>query len=207
VNLTAVSFSYADSSMQARGIKLLDHILKFNSILDIKDIPVCNSNKSDGDVPQSVIDFDNALKESDALVFCISEATAHYCAGFKTAMDWLVVKSNFNSKLGADYSITNKPIYVFTFTPTYKDGGHRHFDMIKHLLEEKLGADVRNCFVMRDGWREVIPNNFDYVQDQAECIQKDLKKYSFKPTVEAKSTYDINKWLELYESWDRQWTE
>ena len=53
----------------------------------------------------------------------------------------------------------------------------------------------------------MIPNNFDYVQDQAECIQKDLKKYSFKPTVEAKSTYDINKWLELYESWDRQWTE
>ena len=205
MKLTAVSFSYAENRMQTRGIFLLSHKLDFENVIGINDIPVCDSNKSDGVVPDSVVEFDHALEDADALVFCIPEATAHYSAGFKVAMDWLVVKSNFNSKLGADYSITGKPIYVFTFTPTYKDGGFRHFDMIEHLLSEKLGADVRKCFAMQDGWRKVVPNNYDYVEEQCNYILDDLKNYTFKEKKSAKSNYDIDKWLKLYEQWNDQW--
>ena len=207
MKLTAVSFSYADNSMNTRGILLLDHYLNFHNKIDIRNIPLCDSNKSDGKVPESVLDFNDTLQDADALVFCIPEATAHYTAGFKVAMDWLVVQSNFNSKLGANYSITDKPIYVFTFTPTYKDGGYRHFDMITHLLHDKLGADVRKCMVMQDGWRKVIPNNFDYVKEEAQYILDDLKDYEFKAAKDIEPYYDLNKWLKLYQDWDKQWTQ
>ena len=66
MKLTAVSFSYAKNSMQTRGILLLNHKLNFENIIDIHDIPVCDSNKSDGVVPDSVIEFDKALENADA---------------------------------------------------------------------------------------------------------------------------------------------
>ena len=71
------------------------------------DMPICNSNKSDGNVPQSVNKFVDVLNNADVLVFAVSEATGHYSAGFKNAMDWLVVKSKFNAKLGTNYFCCN----------------------------------------------------------------------------------------------------
>ena len=59
MKLSAISFSYANNSMQTRGLTLLHERLKFNTIFDVRNIPVCDSNKSDGNVPLSVIEFDN----------------------------------------------------------------------------------------------------------------------------------------------------
>ena len=32
-------------------------------------------------------------------------------------MDWLVVGKQYNASLGQNYSISDKPVYVITFTP------------------------------------------------------------------------------------------
>ena len=84
-------------------------------------------------IPKKVEELDNKLKESDALVFSIPEYTGHYSVGFKNLMDWLVVKAYYNADLGQKYSISNKPVYVITFTPAKKGTGDRHFDMTKEL--------------------------------------------------------------------------
>ena len=59
------------------------------------DIPLCFSNKPDGQVPVGVLEFDQVLAESDALVLAIAEAGGHYCASFKNIVDWLITKNRF----------------------------------------------------------------------------------------------------------------
>jgi NAD(P)H-dependent FMN reductase len=207
MNIVGISFSYAENSLQTRGLKLLSKNIPIQ-IYEMSDfdMPICNSNKSDGVVPESVEKFNKFLNDADILIFAISEATSHYSAGFKNAMDWLVVKSKFNAKLGTDYTITKKPIFVITFTPTvYSEemNGARHFDMTRHLLE-KLGSDVIDMFVVHDCWRKIIPNNEECLQELSNSIEIFANSYAPRHN---DANYDNSspKWLELYHSWNDKW--
>ena len=84
MKVVGISFSYADNSLQMRGLKLLQEKLDMEvfGMLDF-NMPICNSNKSDGNVPNSVEQFVKKLDDADVLIFAKSEATSHYCAGFK----------------------------------------------------------------------------------------------------------------------------
>ena len=167
-NVVGVSFSHASNSMNTRGLKLLE----LDSVYDMKyfDMPICDSNCCNGKVPHAVHRFIEVLSDADVLVFAIPETTGHYGSGFKNAMDWLIVASNFNADLGQDGPFFNKPLYVITFTPSHKDAGGRHFDMTKHLLQDKMGGIVYNSFVKNSGWHECIPNNTKWVQTEREEI-------------------------------------
>jgi NAD(P)H-dependent FMN reductase len=206
--LIGISFSYADNSLQTRGLKLLSENIPM-SVYDMLDfnMPICNSNKSDGIVPDSVDKFISVLEQADILVFAISEATGHYSAGFKNAMDWLVVKSQFNAKLGTNYAITNKPIFVITFTPTkYEPNGARHFEMTSHLLT-KLGANVIDTYVVNNSWNTIIPGNIDIVRPYCTKIESFINNYDLP--IKNTSLADDNSqvWLAAYNEWDKKWTE
>lgn len=206
MNIVGISFSHADNSLQTRGLKLLNEEKLFTNIYDMTDfnMPVCYSNKSDGNVPDSVEQFNNVL-DADVLVFAISEATSHYSAGFKNAMDWLVVKSKFNAKLGTDYAITDKPIFVITFTPTSKEpNGARHFKMTKQLLV-KMGGDVIDMFVVNESWTNIVPGAFINVKH----IYDKIKEYAmrYKPLNQNKEPASDNSltWIADYEKWNTKW--
>lgn len=209
MKLTAISFSQADNSLQTRGLTLLDHYLKFDSLYSMQDfsIPLCYSNKPDGEVPESVLKLDSVLLQAEALVFAISEAGGHYCAAFKNVVDWLIVKHKFNSQLGNGYSLSQKPVYIVTFTPTYKDSGHRHFSMTRTLLIEKFGANVRKCQVFNQCWDHVTPQNYQFVETFCLEVLQDLSTVAAEPksSVGASSNYDTQKWLQQYEQWDQKW--
>jgi NAD(P)H-dependent FMN reductase len=208
--IVGISYSYAHNSLQTRGLTLLSKTIPMSvyDMLDF-DMPMCNSNKSDGVVPFSVDKFNSVLEEADILVFAISEATSHYNSGFKNAMDWLVVKSKFNARLGTDYTITDKPIFVITFTPTVRNesmNGARHFDMTRHLLE-KLGSNVVDMFVIHDCWRTIVPGNESHLTE----LSKSIKIFDSNYQSSTLSKYKINddtsspRWLELYNEWDNKW--
>tara|TARA_A100001035_G_scaffold228983_1_gene190491 strand:- start:2405 stop:3688 length:1284 start_codon:yes stop_codon:yes gene_type:complete len=207
MKLTAISFSYVDNSLQTRGLKLLQEKLDME-VFDMLDfhMPICNSNKSDGVVPSSVDKFVNVLEKSDVLIFAVSEATSHYCAGFKNAMDWLVVKSKFNARIGTDYAITDKPIFVITFTPTSKKpNGGRHFDMTTELLQ-KLGADVKECHLINDSWKTVIPGGFNAVLSVYSAVNSFLGTYiPSSVKTRCKDDYSSLTWLKTYNEWDLAW--
>tara|TARA_B110000503_G_scaffold140660_1_gene232115 strand:- start:3734 stop:4369 length:636 start_codon:yes stop_codon:yes gene_type:complete len=207
--IAGISFSYAKNSLQTRGLRLLQEVANIDLVCDMTtfDIPICNSNKSDGNVPESVSNLIDVLDSADILIFAISEATSHYSAGFKNAMDWLVVKSKFNARLGTDYCITDKPIFVVTFTPTKKNeanNGARHFKMTTELLE-KLGAKVIHVEVVHDAWRTVVPNNYEAVDHLANVLNKFT--ISYIPTLLVKQNNNTSslKWLTLYNEWDAKW--
>jgi NAD(P)H-dependent FMN reductase len=209
MHISGISFSYASDSLQTRGLTLLKEMLALNDVWSMSDfdIPVCSSNKSDGVVPLGVRQFDNVLATADILIFAVSEATAHYSAGFKNAMDWLVVKSKFNSRLGTDYAISSKPIFVVTFTPTVANehnNGARHFAMTRHLLE-KLGSDVVGMHVVNDAWRTIIPGNYNAVESIAAAITEYSSTY-VKPAV-TDNVEDTNSmgWIKLYNDWNDKW--
>ena len=209
IKVVGISFSYADNSLQTRGLQLLDELNVFDKVCDMTDfdMSICNSNKSDGNVPQSVNKFVDVLNNADVLVFAVSEATGHYSAGFKNAMDWLVVKSKFNAKLGTNYAITNKPIYVVTFTPTkYEPNGARHFDMTTQLLE-KLGANVVKSHVINDSWETVIPKHTAAIQGVYNDLTSFLSSYTPHSSTHILETDDNSglKWLNAYNDWDNKW--
>lgn len=202
MNVVGISFSYAENSLQSRGLSLLD--FKTYSMTDF-DMPICNSNKSDGIVPQEVEKFVEVLNDADVLIFAVSEATSHYCAAFKNAMDWLVVKAKFNAKLGTNYAITNKPIFVVTFTPTkYEPNGARHFDMTTQLLE-KLGANVVDCCVINNSWETILPGNKHAVTSVLSAVQAFCSSYTPKHTVEELEDSSSLNWLNAYNIWDGKW--
>jgi len=191
MNTTAVSFSYSESSMSYRGLLLMDHYIKFSNIIKL-DLPICNSNRPDGIIPKEVEAIDNILSKSDKLVFSIPEYTGHYCVGFKNLMDWLVVKAYYNADLGQQYSISNKEIYVISFTPAKKGAGDRHFDMTKQLLE-KLGGHVKKMFVKNDCWEKLVPDNFKFVENESkEIIKKNMLD-------------QVDDWQKKYNEWDSKW--
>ena len=207
IKVVGVSFSYASNSLQTRGLKLLQEKLDMQvcDMLDF-DMPMCNSNKSDGNVPSSVNEFIDVLNSVDVLIFAVSEATSHYCAGFKNAMDWLVVKSKFNAKLGTNYAITNKSIFLVTFTPTkYEPNGARHFEMTTQLLE-KLGANVVKSHVINDSWKTVIPGHTAAIKDVYNDLTAFLSKYTPSNThIPEKDDNSSLKWLDAYNEWDSKW--
>jgi len=207
MNILGISFSYADNSLQTRGLRLLKEKVDMK-VLDMLDfnMPICNSNKSDGIVPASVEFFVKELDKADILIFAVSEATGHYCAGFKNAMDWLVVNSKFNARLGTDYAITDKPIFVLTFTPTkYKPNGSRHFEITTELLE-KLGANVINCCAINNSWETVRPGGFTAVKDVYSAIESFKCAYTPKgKKTSCKEDTNSLTWLKNYNEWDIAW--
>ena len=99
-NITGISFSHAENSMNTRGLSLmgLDYVYDMTTF----NMPICYKNSADGRVLQRVHSFLKVIKEADVLVFAVPEATAHYSAGFKNAMDWIICATHFNSDLGQD---------------------------------------------------------------------------------------------------------
>ena len=186
--ITAVSFSYSENSMSYRGLLLMDHYIKFANIIKM-NLPICDSNKPDGKIPDEVEALDNILDQSDVLVFSVPEYTGHYSVGL---LDWLVVKGYYNASLGQKYSITNKPIYVISFTPTFKGAGDRHFKMTKDILE-KLGGRVKNMFVKNDCWNNLLPDNYKFVEKECkEILKKNMED-------------EVSGWKEKYNEWNNKW--
>ena len=197
--------------MQKRGLSLLNHYLNFDQLISLEDfnIPVQYSNKTDGNVPNVINEIDSVLKDADALVFSASESIGHYSGGFKNMIDWLVVKDYWNNGLGSKYSFTDKPIYVFTFTPSKKTakipGGKRHHGLIVELLQDKMGGDVRKCFSINNCWEELIPGNYNIVKEESEYILNDLNKYNFNKETKIKEYGNPNDWLNAYNNWNECW--
>ena len=188
---TAISFSYSDDSMNYRGLKMMNHFINFDNLIRI-DLPMCNANGPDGEIPKELDELDKKISKSDKLVFAIPEYSGHYSVGFKNFMDWLVVKSNYNADLGQDYCITDKLIYVITFTPSKKGAGDRHFNMTKELIE-KLGGRVKKMYVKNDCWDNLVPNNLSFVEKES----KEILRSSMKNEVAG--------WIEKYDDWNKKW--
>ena len=107
-------------------------------------------------------------------------------------MDWLVVKSNYNADLGQEYCLTDKTIYVITFTPSKKGAGDRHFDMTKELIE-KLGGKVKKMFVKNDCWDNLTPKNYSFVENECkQILRKNMKN-------------EVNGWTKKFNEWDSKW--
>ena len=189
--ITAISFSYSDDSMNYRGLEMMNHFINFDNLIRI-NLPICNVNGPEGKTPKELDELSEIISKSDKLVFAIPEYSGHYSVGFKNFMDWLVVKSNYNADLGQDYCITDKSIYVITFTPSKKGAGDRHFDMTKELIE-KLGGKVKKMYVKNDCWNNLVPNNLNFVEKES----KEILRSSMKDEVAG--------WIEKYNDWDNKW--
>ena len=199
--ITGISFSYAKNSMNTRGLKLMS----LNNVYDMNDfnMPICDINKSDGKVTQGVNKFIVKLIDADILVFAIPEATAHYSAGFKNAMDWIICATNFNADLGQDGPFSNKPVYVITFTPVISNAGDRHFDMTKHLIE-KMGGIVYNSFVKHNGWNECVPGNYKWIRKEREEILNTKMPEVIERKIDMLDRPNV--WIEQYNKWNNKWS-
>tara|TARA_Y100000389_G_scaffold189573_1_gene213481 strand:- start:72 stop:710 length:639 start_codon:yes stop_codon:yes gene_type:complete len=205
--IVGLSFSYADNSMQNRGMSLLGKVIPFYKTYTLADfdIPLVKTNKPDGESPQGVKDIVAALEEADAIVFGISEMIAYPCASFKNFCEWLVININSNDDLTKSYCISHKPLVTTTFTPG-PHAGHRHWEVSNQLLFQ-LNCNVEKNYVFRDAWENLLPNNIDYVQQEAaEMLELLSNKYDDSGIVVHDRVRTMGKWMNQYEEWDKEWT-
>lgn len=198
-----MSFSQASNSMNFRGLFLCNQLLNADLYdLASAEIPLCNVNNTVDNLPACVERTIADMNYYDQFVFAIPEYTGHYSAAFKNLMDWLVVAETFNSSHGASYPFSGKPVHVVTFTPTVKDSGNRHFDMTKHLLQDKMGADVQSMTVFNDCWRQLLPNHTEFVKEFCDTVANCTLE---KSQLNQENKHDTDKWNKLYKDWDTQW--
>ena len=199
-----MSFSLAETSMNHRGLLLCDNILNcgVHSLKNF-DIPLVNINNNVDNCPDQVNSLISEMNNYDQFVFAIPEYTGHYSAVFKNLMDWLVVAYNMNSSHGNSYPFSQRPVHVVTFTPTFKNSGGRHFDMTTHLLQDKMGADVKSTTVFNNCWNELVPTNLSLVQDFCKIVKECKKK---DVTLDPQSKHNVENWNKLYKEWDETWT-
>jgi NAD(P)H-dependent FMN reductase len=204
--ISAFSFSSSPDSMNTRGLKLMNtRGITFHTLKDMGDynIPICDSNKCDGLVPDSVKKFDEDMQNSDVIIFAVPECTGHYSGVFKNAMDWLVVKSYMNNSLGTSYGFSNKPVILMTFSPA-KEAGNRHFDMTRELLQ-KMGAKVIHSFVKNDCWKNLYPNNYKFVEKECNFISAFSNKFEPYDEVEVRQWQNTDDIQKLYDDWNKLW--
>lgn len=205
----SVNFSYASNSMGHRGLTLMSKYVPFTKMITVGDygIPVCTSNKADGNVPDSVKRLNDDLLEADAYVFSIAEMMGGYCGAFKNTLDWLVCLQNESYELNIPYSISHKPMVVVTFTPSYKNGS-RHWTMTSDLLE-KLNCDVKKMYLFNDCLHNLFPDSYEFVEGESKEIFDVLKTPNEGPKVIETNTgvRTMSQFLYMYDEWENRWKD
>lgn len=204
--IVGLSFSYAENSMQHRGMSLLGKIIPFYKTYTLQDfnLPLVKTNKPNGESPDSVKRLVAALSEADAFVFGISEMIAYPCASFKNFCEWLVININDNDDLNKSYCISHKPLVTTTFSPG-PHAGHRHWDVSNQLLYQ-LNCKVEKNYVFRNAWDNLLPDNLDYVKaDALEMLDLLNKRYIDQGIIVHDRVRTMGKWLNQYEEWDKKW--
>jgi hypothetical protein len=205
--IVGMAFSYAENSMQYRGIQLLSHWVPFYKIYTLADfdIPLMRTNKPNGDSTESVKQFVSAMDEADALVFGIAEMAAQPYSGFKNAMEWLITDINTDKDMSRSYSISNKPLCTTTFTPGAEPAGSRHFEAINKLLWQ-LNCNIRTNYVWNDAWEHLLPDNVEWVKKQGKEMSEQLSaKTSDVGITQHPKVRTMGTWLHLYDAWDAEW--
>lgn len=204
--IISVNFSYDKDSMHDRGIRLMSKFIPFHASYNMLDfnMPICGTNKPNGQVPDEVKKFNDALRDADAYVFAISEMISHYNSAFKSAMEWLVCSINENDDLNYSYSISHKPLVVCTFTPSYKNGT-RHQDVTKHILHQ-LNADVKKFYVFNYCWDNLLPGNYSFVEKESlEILDLLNQDYVNKGIIRHEGVRTMGSWLSKYDEWNKKW--
>ena len=77
--------------------------------------------------------------------------------------------------------------------------------MTRHMLEEKMGCDVKAMYVKNNCWEELLPNNYDFVWTECDAILscKDFRKIEKRNDM----SDQVDDWNKRYEKWDEQWTQ
>jgi len=191
-SVLALSTSQCPSSLNHRGLKLLDANCNFTKVdcLSNYDIPVVNVNGMGDTVPKVVDDLLQSMYDYDKFVFAIPEFTGMMSSSTKNLLDWMVVASNMNLSHGKGYPFTDKHVIVLTFTPSGDEGGSRHFKQTKDILK-KLGANVIHTEAFTNGWKNVTPNNERHFLEAAMRINNYIA-YSPDNSDHFKVSYD--KW-------------
>lgn len=206
--IVGLAFSYSEDSMQLRGLQLLSEIIPFYKVYSLADfdVPLVKTNRPDGKSPESVKKFVNAMKEADALVFGISEMVAQPCASFKNAMEWLVIDINSDADMGKSYCISHKPLVTTTFSPGPHSGA-RHWEATNQLLFQ-LNCNVKENYVFRDAWENLLPNNTEYVKEKADNMLEKLNESYLDSGIQVHHRVrTMGAWLDSYDVWNKKWND
>jgi len=192
----ALSASHSYESLNYRGLSLLSEICNFTSIKNLSDynIPIINTNRLDAEVPKDITLLLEEMHNYDTFIFAVPEMTGFMSAGFKNLLDWMVVSTQFNSKLGKNYPFSNKPVILLTFTPSAAEAGDRHFPTTIQIIN-KLGGNVVYSECFHDCWNNIFPNNINFLEKSGEKINHYLN-YNDKIA---------NTWQKKYDEWNAMW--
>jgi len=119
------------ASKNSSNLKLVQRIaaltqddLDINIFDGLSTLPHFNPELSIGNTPQAVIDFRNAIQQSDGVIICTPEYVFSIPSGLKNAIEWCVSTTVFSKK----------PIGLITASAS-GEKGHEELKLIMRTIE------------------------------------------------------------------------
>jgi NAD(P)H-dependent FMN reductase len=143
--------------------------LEFVFYNEIDKLPYFNPDlDKDGLLPQSVIDFRNAIKNADGVVICTPEYVFSLPGVLKNALEWTVSTTLFS----------NKPTAIIVAS----SAGEKTYESLS-LIMQTLGASINNTKLLIKGARaKVIEGKLSEIEvelqinDLVKCFIENLNR-------------------------------
>lgn len=118
MNILAFAATNSSTSINLQLVKSVTNQLEGHNIqlLDINDyeMPIYSQDRNNAGVPQQALDFNEAIKNADAIIIGLAEHNGTFSTAFKNIFDWgsRVEKSFFQ----------NKPMMLLSTSPGPRGG-------------------------------------------------------------------------------------
>lgn len=118
MNILAFAATNSSTSINLQLVKSVTNQLEDHNIqlLDINDyeMPIYSQDRNNAGVPQQALDFNEAIKNADAIIIGLAEHNGTFSTAFKNIFDWgsRVEKSFFQ----------NKPMMLLSTSPGPRGG-------------------------------------------------------------------------------------
>lgn len=128
-------------------------------ILNLNDfeMPIYSQDRNEEGVPQKALDFNNYIKESDAIIISLAEHNGSFSTAFKNIFDW-------GSRAEKTF-FQQKPMLLLSTSPGAR-GGQSVMDSAKGVFPY-FGANIKNTFS--------IPSFYDNFKE-GDIVNLELKQ-------------------------------
>jgi NAD(P)H-dependent FMN reductase len=122
------------ANSNSANLKLVERIARFTAnelnltiYNDLKSLPHFDPELSTGNPPQQIVEFRNAIEQSDGVIICTPEYIFSIPSGLKNAIEWCISTTIF----------TDKPIGLITASASGQKG-HEELQLIMKTAMSKF---------------------------------------------------------------------
>jgi len=170
MNILAFAATNSSTSINLQLVKSVTNQLEDHNIqlLDINDyeMPIYSQDRNNAGVPQQALDFNEAIKNADAIIIGLAEHNGTFSTAFKNIFDWgsRVEKSFFQ----------NKPMMLLSTSPGPR-GGQSVMDSASSIFPY-FGGNIKAQFSL-PSFQDNFSNGTVTTTELAELLNEKINTF------------------------------